>query len=63
MYKGVEPMVEAVCNDGFPFHFRNRKAIIGLTKQQFSFLFSPFNYRFFFLFALFWPGAQSGGNA
>lgn len=41
-------MVEAVCNDGFPFHFRNRKAIIGLTKQQFSFLFSPFNYRFFF---------------
>lgn len=57
-------MVEAVCNDGFPFHFRNRKAIIGLTKQQFSFLFSPFNYRFFFcLFALFWPGAQSGGNA
>lgn len=41
-------MVEAVCNDGFPFHFRNRKAIIGLTKQQFSFLFSPFNYRLFF---------------
>lgn len=42
-------MVEAICNDIFPFHFRNRKAIIGLTKQQFSFLSSHFNLRFFCL--------------